>query len=216
MGSLYPIVLSTLQGYSDDLLQWHFEQGNNEMYVDEHQDVAESDSAQSIDEGHSSKNTQVVDHHSSFSYCSYLEGMSNKGVIDTSNEKVNCLHQSSATVQGEVKSSFSHENRRPYTETSESNTSAALDQRMQNHLRTKPVHNKSPSNVLTDVNDNFEPLTSSDISDITSGVLTMFELNPAAQKLLPNLVVGLKYRRQNSKVPELFINEDNSFVSLPK
>lgn len=212
MGSLYPIVLSKLQGYSDDLLQWYFDQGNNEMCANEHQDIIESESAQIIDEGYSSKNTQVVDRHNNYS--NYLEGMSNKGVINT--QGISYLHQSSATVQGEVKGSFSHENIRPYTETTKSNTSVTSDQCMQNCLRTKLVHNGPLSNVFTDVNDNFEQLTSLDISDIVSGMLTMFELNPAAQKLLPNLVVGMKYRRRNSKVPELFINEDDSFVSLPK
>ena len=190
MGSLYPIVLSTLQGYSDDLLQWYFDQGNNEMCANEHQHMTESDSAQSIDEaGCSSKNTQVVDRHNNCS--SYLEGISNKGVINP--QEINRLHQSSVTVEGEVKGSFSHENITPYTETTESNTFVASDERM-----------------------HFEQSTSSEISYLESGVLTMFELNPAAQKLLPNLVVGMKYKRRNSKVPELFINEDDSFVSLPK
>ena len=212
MGSLYPIVLSTLQGYSDDLLQWYFDQANNEMCANELQDIAESDSAQSLDEGYSSKNPQVVDRHNNYS--SYSEGASNKGVINT--QEISYLHQSSATVQGEVKGSFSHKSIRPYKETAQSNNSAALDQCTQNLLRTKLVHNRPPSNILTDVNDNFEQSTSSDISDIASEVLTMFELNPAAQKLLPNLVVGMKYKRQYSKVPEIFINEDDSFVSLPK
>ena len=215
MGSLYPIVLSTLQGYSDDLLQWYFDQGNNEMCVNEHQDITESDSAQSFDKGYSSKNTQPVDHHNNYCNSSYFEGMSNKGVIST--QKINCLYEASAIAQGEVKGSVNHENTRFFSETTELNTSATSDRCMQNRLRTKLVHNGPLTNVFTDVNNNFEPSTSlPDISDIVSGVLTMFELNPAAQKLLPNLVVGMKYRRWNSKVPELFINEDDSFVSLPK
>ena len=214
MGSLYPIVLSTLQGYSDDLLQWYFDHANNEMCVNKHQDVTESDSAENIDKEYSSKNTQAVDHHNNYWNSSYLEGTSNKGVINT--QKINCLHQSSATAQGEVKGSFSQKNASPFSETTESNTSAALDQCMQSHLRTKLVHNGSLTNVFTDVNNNFVQSTSLDISEIASGVLTMFEMNPAAQKLLPNLVVGMKYRRRNSKVPELFIKEDDSFVSLPK
>ena len=214
MGSLYPIVLSTIQGYSDDLLQWYFDQENNEMRVSEHQDVIESDSAQINENGYSSKNNQAVDHHNNYCDSSYFEGMSNKGVINT--QKIDCLHQPSATAQGEVKGSFSHENVRPVSETTESNTSAASDQCMQNRLRTKLVHDGPLRNAFTDVSNNLEQSTSLDISDIASGVLTMFELNPAAQKLLPNLVVGIKYRSWNSKVPELFINEDDSFVSLPK
>lgn len=214
MGSLYPIVLSTLHGYSDDLLQWYFDQGNNEMRVNENQHSTGSDSTQSIDDEYSLKNTQIMDHHNN--YGSYLKGMSNKGPINTGTQKVSCVHQSSKIVQGEVNSTCSHENIRHYTETTESNTSAATDQCMTNCLRTKLVHNGSPSNACTGVNDNFELTMSSDISDVTPGVLTMFELNPAAQRLLPNLVVGLKYRRWNSKVLELFINENDSFVSLPK
>lgn len=215
MGSLYPIVLSTLQGYSDDLLQWYFDQGSNEMHVNENQHITESDSTQSIDEEYSLKKTQIMDHHNN--YGSYLKGMSNKGPMNTGSQKVSCVHQSSKIVQGEVNSTCSHENIRHYTvtETTESNSSAATDQCMPNRLRTKLVHNGSPSNACTDI-DNFELTMSSGISDVTPGVLTMFELNPAAQKLLPNLVVGLKYRRWNSKVLELFINEDDSFVSLPK
>lgn len=212
MGSLYPIVLSTLKGYSDDLLQWYFDQGNDEICVNENQDITESDSAQSMNEVYSSKKNQVVDGHNNYSNCS--NGMSNPKVINT--QEVNCLQQSSAMVQGEVKSSFNCENVRPHEETTESNISVASDQCVQNRLRTKLVHNGPLSNVFTDVNDNFEQSTNSDISDVASGVLAMFELNPAAQKLLPNLVVGMKYRRRNSKVPELFINEDDSFVSLPK
>lgn len=214
MGSLYPIVLSTLQGYSDDLLQWYFDHGNNEMCVNEHQDIIESNSVQIIEKECSSKNTQAVDRNNDYCNSSYFEGMSNKGVINT--QKINCLHQSSAAAQGEVKGSLSNENIRAFSETTESNTSATSDQYVQNHLRTKLVHNGPLTNVFTDVNNNFEQSTSLDISDIASGVITMFELNPAAQKLLPNLVVGMKYRRRNSKVPELFINEDDLFVSLPK
>ena len=46
------------------------------------------------------------------------------------------------------------------------------------------------------------------------GVFTLFELNPAARKLLPHLVVGIKYKRWNSRLPDLCINEDNSFLTL--
>ena len=60
-----------------------------------------------------------------------------------------------------------------------------------------------------------EKLTNSDFLDLGQGQFTMFELNPAARKLLPNVVVGLEYRMQNSRTRELFLHEDNSFVNLP-
>ena len=59
-----------------------------------------------------------------------------------------------------------------------------------------------------------EKLKNSDFLDLGQGQFTML-LNPAARKLLPNLVVGLEYRMQNSRTPELFLHEDNSFVNLP-
>ena len=211
MGSLYPIALTTLKGYSDELLQWYFDQENSEKYLTENQDTTGSDSGDSAQykrgHVHSPRDTQIVYGHVNSSRL----GVNDEEVVDTQED--NCSQQHSAIVQGNVKSSFSPKCIRDDNGIAESNISLASDQYI--HGNTK-LMDESLTKDFTDVSDDFGQSTNSNISDIGSGVFTMFELNPAARKLLPNLVVGVKYRRRNSKAPELFMNEDDSFVTLPE
>ncbi|KAL9963803.1 hypothetical protein ACROYT_G027348 [Oculina patagonica] len=212
MGSLYPIALTTLKGYSDELLQWYFDQENDEKCDSKTQDTAQSDSANSAwyrsMDVHSPRDTQIV--------CGRVNssrlGMNDDEVANT--KEVSCLQQYSATVQEDAKSSFSPNHIRDVNRIVESNISLASDQ--STHGKPKLVNNGPLTKDFEDMEDDFGQLTNSNISDIESGVFTMFELNPAARRLLPNLVVGVKYRRRNSKAPELFINEDDSFVSIPE
>lgn len=212
MGSPYPIALTTLKGYSDELLQWYFDQESNEKCGSKNHDTTGNDSAHGVwhrsADVHSPRDTQTVYGHVN----SNRLGMNDEEEVDT--KEGSCLHQHSATVQGDMKSSFHPNHIRDVNRIPESNISLVSDQCT--HGKNKPVDNESLTIDFADTNDDFGPLTNSNISDIGSGVFTMFELNPTARKLLPNLVVGMKYRRRNSKAPELFINEDDSFLIIPE
>ena len=193
------------------MLQWYFDQENIEKHGSTNQG-AESDLAHSVNytsaEGHLSRDTQIVDRYVN----SHHLKMNEEGVVNTK-ELNDCLRQHPATDQEKVKSIFSPK----YTndnENPELDSSLGFDEC--NYLKTRQVDDGLPRNDFTDIDDNVGQSANSNISDLGSGVFTMFELNPAARKLLPHLVVGMKYRRRNSKAPELFINEDNSFVSLPE
>ena len=211
-GSLYPIALTTLKGYSDEVLQWFFDQENIEKHGSTNQESAESDLAHSVHytsaKGHSLRDTQIVDRYVN---SHHLE-MNEEGEVNTK-ELNDCLGQHPATVQEKVKSTFSpkciNNNGNP-------ELSSCLGFDECNYLKARQVDDGLLRNDFTDIDDNVAQSANSNISDLGSGVFTMFELNPAARKLLPHLVVGMKYRRRNSKAPELFINEDNSFISLPE
>lgn len=212
MGSLYPIALTTLKGYSDEVLQWFFDQENVEKHGSTNQDAVEHDLGRSVHytspEGHSSRDTEILD---SCVNRNHFE-LSQEEVVSTK-EVSDCLQQHPATVQEKRKSTF-----RPKCIKDSGNP--ALNSSVEfdecSYLKTRLVDDGLLTNDFIDIDDNVGQSANSNISDLGSGVFTMFELNPTARKLLPHLVVGMKYRRRNSKAPELFINEDNSFVSLPE
>lgn len=213
MGSTFPIALTTLKGYSDELLHWYFDKGNDKTCGSKNQDITERESAHNVQykstEVHLPRDTQIVDSHDS----NVLE-KNNKDVFDT--REVKNLQQYSTAVQDEAESSFNHKRiRDDDSNATDSNISWESDQC--DTLRIMVDNDDPLANDFADIDasDNGQ-FTNANISEAGVGVFTMFELNPAARKLLPNLVVGLKYIRPKSKTPELFINEDDSFVTLPK
>ena len=49
---------------------------------------------------------------------------------------------------------------------------------------------------------------------LTSGQITLFELNPAARKLLPHVVVGTTYKGKHARTPEIMFVEDDSILHV--
>ena len=208
MGSLYPVVLTTLSGYSDDLLHWYSTEINDEHSVGKCSDGTESDllnkaQCKSTDKAFL-QDYQVVDDF----YSNFAESNNNEALVNNN-------HQYS--VWNDKKVNFNH------CSVNQENTDydkaeLNIEENSDGHdsLRISATDNTSQTNTFMDIGVDMEQFTHSDISEIGRGVFTMFELNPTAQKLLPNLVVGMKYRRHNSKDPDIFINEDDSFVSVTK
>ena len=206
MGSPYPIVLTTLTGYSDDLLQWYFDQESYENGDNKNQDIADCESFDNVQykrtDVYSPSGLKTVDGCRS----DYLE-MNDVDITHT--KEVNCIQEKS--LQDEEESNFHDKH--------VDNGSTEIDISLIHHSHdnmsgTTGMDNELLVNYITEIDGDREQLTRSDLPEVGPGVFTMFELNPAAQKLLPNLVVGVKYRRQHSRTPELFIHEDNSFVTL--
>ena len=208
MGSLYPIALTTLKGFSDHLLRWYSDEGNNEKTVFKIQGSAESEishlqAQNKPTDKYLPGDTEILDD------CdSNFAGTSNKELI------ANGQHQYSANSENYFNHSDSNQKNITYDNRIKLDTS--LSSEGGSSFRGNVIDNKPQTSGVTDDVEHVEQLSNSSISEIGTGVFTMFELNPSARKLLPNLVVGMKYMRHNSKAPELFINEDDSFVSVTK
>ena len=178
IGSLYPIALTSLSGYSDDLLQWYSNERNDEQFVSKYVASKESDGS------HARSSTCI-------------------------NETVLNVHQYHGQ---DYKNLNSNQENIVCGFNDEEDISMKSDEC--NSFRTSTMASMSQANGFKDSVSNLRWLTNSDISEVGSGVFTMFELNLVARKLLPNLVVGMKYTRHNSKAFELFINEDDSFIPV--
>lgn len=207
MGSLYPIALTMLKGYSDDLLSWYSSEENNEHSIERSQTSTESDSSHKVQckdtETPLPEENGIVEGPGSI-----VTGISNKQVL------INGHHL--YLTQDEKKLNFTNFNQENITNDNKFDSDISPTSDGHNSFRTSAVDGMTQTSRSTDIDADIGQLTNSNISDIGSGVFTMFELNPAARKLLPNLVVGMKYRRHTSKAPELFINEDDSFISVTK
>lgn len=177
IGSLYPIALTTLSGYSDDLLQWYSNEGNDEQFVGKYVVSKESDDRHA----RSSTNETVLNVEHQFHGQDYKK-------VNSNQENIVCGFNAEEDI--------------------------SMKSVECNSIRTSAMASKSQANSFKDSVNNMQWLTSCDISEIGLGVFTMFELNLVARKLLPNLVVGMKYTRHNSKAFELFINEDDSFIPV--
>lgn len=188
MGSLYPIALTTLKGYSDGLLQWYSNQGSDERSSGKSQDIAEGDSLKMAEYELTDRplpgDDEIMD-----------AGLDNN-FAESENQEMHLNYQANY-------SSFNQED-------------ITCNNKVDSDFRTSAMDNRSQRRGSTDIINDVKQLTNSDISEIGAGVFTMFELNPAARRLLPNVVVGMKYRKHNSKVLELFVNEDDSFISVTK
>lgn len=209
MGSLYPVVLTTLSGYSDDLLHWYSTERNDEQSVGKCPDSTESDllyeaQCKSTDKPFLQDYEVEDDFYSNFSKSS------------CNKETLNDNHQYSGCDDKKV--NFNQHNLNQDNTNYDNKVELNIEENSDGHdsLRISGMDNRSQTNSFTDIGDDAEQFTHSDISEIGRGVFTMFELNPTARKLLPNLVVGMKYRGHNSKDPDIFINEDDSFVSVTK
>ena len=198
MGSLYPIALTTLKGYSDGLLQWYSNQGSDERSSGNSQDIAEGDSLKMAEYELTDRplpgDNEITD-----------AGLDNN-FAESENQEMHLNYHCQYSVEDESEASYSSFNQEDIT----------CNNKVDSDFRTSVMDNRSQRRDSTDITNDVKQLTTSDISEIGTGVFTMFELNPAARRLLPNVVVGMKYRRHNSKAPELFVNEDDSFISVTK
>ena len=208
MGSPYPVVLTTLSGYSDDLLHWYSTERNDEQSVGKCPDSTGSDlvheaQCKSTDKPFLQDYEVVGGFYSNSAESSY-----NKEAL------VNDNHQYS--VCGDKKGNVTHHNLNQENTNHDNKVELNIGKNSDGHdsLGISAMDNRSQTNSFTDIGDDAEQFIHSDIAEIGRGVFTMFELNPTARKLLPNLVVGMKYRSHYSKDPDIFINEDDSFVSV--
>ena len=191
---MYPIAFSILKGFSDDLLRWYSDEQSDETFI--------GDKSQISTRGESFQQVQykIADIH--------LPGESEC----TDDLKINFVgkHDKEAVLLS-VDSSLSGCSKRVF---SWKHTHTNLDQQDtlnndRNSVGGNVINVHSHTSNFADNSDDFKQLRSSNISEMATGVFTMFELNPSAQKLLPHVVVGLKYRRHNFNAPELFIKEED-------
>lgn len=190
MGSLYPIAFSILKGFSDDLLRW---------YSDEHSDgTFIGDKSQISTKGESCQRVQykIADIR--------LPGESEF----TDDLRINLVGKHDKEVLLSVESRKREFNWK-HTHTNLDQEDTLNNDRNINSVEGNAIDVHSHTSNFTDNVDDFKQLTSSNISEMGTGIFTMFELNPSAQKLLPHVVVGLKYRRHNFNAPELFIKEED-------
>lgn len=207
MGSPYPVVLTTLTGYSDDLLQWYFDQESHENNCNKSQDFADCNSYKNVQYPKANdslpSDIKTLDNYRQ----NYLKINKMDG---TDHEEVEFFHEKS--VQGEEERNLVNKDEsRGLAESAIYSIPHHYGSSVRTGMDNELLVNKVGKIIVRDG----EKLTNSDFLDLGQGQFTMFELNPAARKLLPNVVVGLEYRMQNSRTPELFLHEDNSFVNLP-
>lgn len=195
MGSVYPMALSTLSGYSDDILCWYSTKENHDG-VDYSIDAKDIDTTSDV-HGKSSNIVMLWD----------IEGIHNHfNVVKQSHNKDIKEHNNHHFPKEDYNERFM-------------NTMILLENRKEsdfptrtfkhNFMRIGTSKNQSKKIGFLDATDNVTHSGNSDFTGTGIGTFTMFELNPVGQKLLPNVVVGVKYRSYNSKSPELFISEQN-------
>lgn len=194
MGSVYPMALSILSGYSDDILCWYFSKEN-------HKRVENSINAKDSD--------TTFDMH----------GKSTNKVMLWDNEVIQSHHNIVIQSHNEdIKEQNNHHfPKENYCNESLSNTMVLHENAEESDFPTRTYKhnffgigtskNQSQKGGFSDATDYIMHLENSDITGTGIGTFTMFEFNPVGQKLLPNVVVGVKYRSHNSKSPELFICE---------
>ena len=191
VGSLYPVALITLTGFSDDLLRWYSEEQGSETYVDKNEMSTGCEPLHQVQYKNADKQLQGD--------IEFVEDL-NRNVTGKHDKEV--VLKRDGSHQTNSKNDFSyictalHQQDASYGE--ENAVSIAIN---------------GNTNGITGNRNYLKQLIHSNISEVGTGVFTMFELNPSAQKLLPNVVVGLKYRKHNFKAPELFIKEEGSLIA---
>ena len=190
---MYPIAFSILKGFSDDLLRWYSDEQSDETFIGD--------------------KSQISTRGESFQQVQYKKADINlPGESECTDDlKINFVGKHDKKVLLSVDSSLSGCSKRVF---SWNHTHTNLDQQdtlnnNRNSVGGNVLNVHSHTSNFADNSDDFKQLRSSNISEMGTGVFTMFELNPSAQKLLPHVVVGLKYRRHNFNAPELFIKEED-------
>ncbi|XP_068732703.1 uncharacterized protein [Montipora capricornis] len=201
IGSLYPIALATLIGYSDDILQWYSSNVGNEQGVGKRSDAKESDT--SLKEHCSSRNNPLLVDNEDVCYgYSNIAQTYNQGISEQNS------HQYLAEDDKEINKTLWRQHN-PELELDNFDKLHILATNNVVHSRNGLLEKNDSSQLsgFSDATCDVEQLAMSDITEIGRGTFTMFELNPFAQKQMPNVVVGTKYHSGKFKSLELFISE---------